>query len=108
MSKGLLDVAHSDVWGPDQTATFDGCQNYVLFIDNYSRHTWIYPMWQKSEMFGHFQKFKRKVEKTTARHVRCLRSDGGKEYFSDDFTAGIMISQWYYILNLLYKFRMVE
>ena len=25
MSKGLLDVVHSDVWGPAQTATFGGC-----------------------------------------------------------------------------------
>ena len=35
----------------------------------------------------HFQIFKSEVEKMTGRHVRCLRSDGGKEYFSDDFTA---------------------
>ena len=44
-------------------------------------------MRQKSEVFEHFQKFKSEVEKTTGRHVRCLRSDGGKEYFSDDFTV---------------------
>ena len=25
VSKGLLDVVHSDVWGPAQTATFGGC-----------------------------------------------------------------------------------
>ena len=25
--------------------------------------------------------------KKTGQHVRCLRSDGGKEYFPDDFTA---------------------
>ena len=39
VSKGLLDVIHSDAWGPTQTVTFDGCLYYVLFIDNYSRHT---------------------------------------------------------------------
>ena len=44
-------------------------------------------MKQKSEVFGHFQKFKAEVEKATGRHVRCLRSDGGKEYFSDEFSA---------------------
>ena len=31
--------------------------------------------------------FKAEAEKTTGRHVRCLRSDGGKEYFSDAFTT---------------------
>ena len=35
----------------------------MLFIDNFSRHTWIYPMWQKSEVFRHFQTFKNEVEK---------------------------------------------
>ena len=29
----ILDVAHSDVWGPAQTATFGGCRYYVLFIE---------------------------------------------------------------------------
>ena len=44
-------------------------------------------MWQKSEVFGHLQRFKNEVKKATSQHVRCLRSDGGKEYFSDDFTT---------------------
>ena len=44
-------------------------------------------MKQKREVFDHFQRFKAEVEKATGRHVRCLLSDGGKEYFSDEFTA---------------------
>ena len=32
-------------------------------------------------------KVQTEVKKTTSRHVRCLRSNGGKEYFSDAFTA---------------------
>ena len=55
--KGLLNIVHSDVWRPTQTATFGGCRYYVLFIDDFSRHSWIYPMRNKSEVFGHFQKF---------------------------------------------------
>ena len=47
MSKGILDVVHSDVWGPAQVATLGGCRYYVTFIDDFSRHTWIYPMRQK-------------------------------------------------------------
>ena len=37
VSKGLLDVVHSDVWGPTQTATFGGCRYYATFIDDFSR-----------------------------------------------------------------------
>ena len=44
ISEGLMDVIHSNVWGPAQTETFGGCQYYVTFIDDFSRHTWVYPM----------------------------------------------------------------
>ena len=54
-------------------------------IDDFSRHTWIYPMRKKSEVFGHFQQFKAEAEKSTGQHVRFLRSYGDKEYFSDEF-----------------------
>ena len=50
-------------------ATFSGCQYYVMFINNFSRHAGIYPMRQKREVFRHFQKFKNEVEKATGWHV---------------------------------------
>ena len=44
-------------------------------------------MKKKSEVLSHFQKLKGRVEKETGRHIRCLRSDEGKEYFSDEFNS---------------------
>ena len=44
-------------------------------------------MREKSEVFSHFQKFKNEIEKATNRHVRCLRSNDDKKYFSDAFTT---------------------
>ena len=87
VAENLHDNVHLDVWGPAQVTTLGECRYYVMFIEDFSRHTWIYPMRQKSEVFQHIQRFKTEVEKTTSRHVRCLQSDGGKEYFSDEFTA---------------------
>ena len=40
-------------------------------------------MKKKSEVLSHFQKLKNQVKKETGQHIRCLRSDGGKEYFSN-------------------------
>ena len=54
-------------------------------------HTWIFPTKKKSEVFSHFQKLKIQVEKETGRHIQCLRSDGGKEYFSDEFISYLLI-----------------
>ena len=44
-------------------------------------------MKKKSEVLSHFQRLKGQVEKETCRHIRCLRSDGGKEDFSDEFNS---------------------
>ena len=78
VSKGLLDVIHSDVWGPAQTPTLGGCRYYVTFIDDHSHYAWIFPMKKKSEVLSHFQRLKSQVEKETGRHIRCLRSDRGR------------------------------
>ena len=36
VSKGILDIVHSDVWGPAQTPTIGGCRYYVTVINEHS------------------------------------------------------------------------
>ena len=43
-------------------------------------------MKEKSEVFVHFQNFRVLVEKQTNMQVKCIRSDGGGEYFSNEFS----------------------
>jgi len=64
-SKGLLDCVHVDIWGPANTASFRGHRYFVSFIDNLSRHCWIYPMRQKFETLGMLVKWKDMMEKQT-------------------------------------------
>ena len=47
-SKGLLDIIHSNVWGPAQMLTLGGCRYYATFIDDHSCYAWIFPMKKKS------------------------------------------------------------
>ena len=81
----MLDVVHSDAWGPVKATSMGGCRYYVTFIDDHTRKVWVYFMKEKSEVFTHFQSFKAMVEKQTGKYVKCLRSDGGGEYFSKEF-----------------------
>ena len=83
----VLDLIHLDVWGLAKTASMGGCKFYVTLIDNHTRKLWVYFMKEKSEVFTHFQNFKVMVEKQTGKYVQCLRSDGGGEYFSNEFSA---------------------
>jgi hypothetical protein len=56
VSKQPLDLIHSDVWtSPIQSIS--GYKYHVIFIDDFSRSTWIYPLLHKSELFEHFVKF---------------------------------------------------
>ena len=81
-----LEVVHLDVWDPTKTRSLVGSSYYVTFIDDYSRKVWVYFMKAKSEVFDHFKKFKNQVEKETSMYIKCLRPDGGGEYFSHEFS----------------------
>jgi hypothetical protein len=47
---GILDLIHSDVSGRMSSPSLSGFQYYVLFIDDYSRKTWIFFMKAKNEV----------------------------------------------------------
>ncbi|MCO5568696.1 hypothetical protein L7F22_022395 [Adiantum nelumboides] len=87
VSINALELIHSYVWGPAKTVSMGGCRFYVTFIDDHTRKVWVYFMKEKSEVFTHFQNFKAMAEKQTGKYVQCLRSDGGGEYFSNEFSS---------------------
>ncbi|KAJ4724624.1 Retrovirus-related Pol polyprotein from transposon TNT 1-94 [Melia azedarach] len=70
-AKKPLELIHSDV-----------C---LLFIDDFSRKTWIYLLKQKSEVFGAFKKFKAAVEKESGHQIKAMRTDREGEFTSKEF-----------------------
>ena len=56
-----LELVHSDVW-TSHVQSVSGYKYHVIFIGDFSRITWIYPMYKKSEVFTNFVKFKLLVE----------------------------------------------
>jgi transposase InsO family protein len=84
VSSKPLEMIHSDVW-TTKTESIGGCKYYVSFIDNHTRKVWVYFMKHKSEVFQHFLNFKAMVEKEKGLNIKCLRSNGGGEYFSNEF-----------------------
>ena len=84
-SQNPLDVIHSNVWGPAEMVSLGGSRYFVTFIDDFTRYTWACTIAKKSEVFTCFMKVKSLAEKETGRKIKCLRSDGEKEYFSNQF-----------------------
>ncbi|MFV0960846.1 hypothetical protein QML37_31640, partial [Klebsiella pneumoniae] len=56
-SEKSFDLIHSDVWGPALVDSFEGYKYYIIFIDVFSKVTWIYFMKHKSEVFRLFTQF---------------------------------------------------
>jgi transposase InsO family protein len=80
-----LQLVHADVCGPIKPSSLGKNNYFLLFIDDFSRKTWIYFLKQKSEVFGAFKKFKAFVEKQSGQEIKALRSDRGGEFTSNEF-----------------------
>ena len=83
--KGILYLIHSDVCGPLSSSSHSCYLYYVLFINDFSRKSWIYFLKAKSETFVKFQEFKALVENQIGRNIHVLRYDNGGEFDSHSF-----------------------
>ncbi|KAM2045153.1 hypothetical protein ACFX1T_009386 [Malus domestica] len=80
-----LELIHTDVCGPIKPSSLGKNNYFLLFIDDFSRKTWVYFLKQKSEVFGAFKKFKAAVEKESGCKIKAMRSDRGGEFTSKKF-----------------------
>ncbi|KAI3500109.1 hypothetical protein L1887_35925 [Cichorium endivia] len=84
-AKKPLELIHSDVFGPVKQTSVSGMRYMLTFIDDYSRYVWVFFMKKKSDTFSKFKEFKTTVEGEVGMKIRCLRSDNGGEYTSEEF-----------------------
>jgi hypothetical protein len=83
-SKCILDLIHSDVWEA-LVISLGGARYFVSFIDDCSRRCWVYPIRRKADVIAVFKTFKALVELESGKKIKCLRTDNGGEYTSDEF-----------------------
>ena len=80
-----LDLIHLDVWGPTQNMSIGGSRYFLIFIDDFTRHTWVCLIEKKSEVFYSFLKVKSLDNWERGKKIKCLKFDSVKEYFSTQF-----------------------
>jgi transposase InsO family protein len=62
------------------------CEHYfILFIDDYTRMTWVSFLKEKSEAFKKFKSLKEHVENETDLKIKCLRLGNGGEFTLHEF-----------------------
>jgi hypothetical protein len=74
VSKHPFDLVFSDVWGPAPKSVGQN-KYYLSFIDDYSKHTWIYSLRQKSEVLRCFLDFQQLVERQFDCKIRAMQTD---------------------------------
>ncbi|PKU66194.1 Retrovirus-related Pol polyprotein from transposon TNT 1-94 [Dendrobium catenatum] len=90
-----LELVHSDVWGPSPVPSHLGYNYYVIFVDDFSRFVWLFPLQSKHEVTDIFINFTHFIERQTNRKLKIIRTDGGGEFVNHKFqnftrTAGIL------------------
>ncbi|KAL0424086.1 UNVERIFIED_CONTAM: Retrovirus-related Pol polyprotein from transposon TNT 1-94 [Sesamum radiatum] len=83
----VAELIHADVCGPMQTPSLNNNRYFVVFVDDFSRMTWVYFVKEKSEVFSIFRKFKASIEKQSENAVKVLRTDRGGEFVSAEFNS---------------------
>lgn len=68
-----------------KTESLGGSRYLLLFIDDYSRFSWVCFLKFKSETFENFKKFKAFAENHSGKKLKALRTDRGGEFLSNEF-----------------------
>lgn len=101
-STHLLQIIHTDVFGPKHIPSLSGATYFISFTDEYYRWIKIYPMHRKSEAFGKFFTFQRLAETHTGIKIKQLRSDNGGKYISKKFKSHLAACGTHHQLTVPY------
>ena len=80
-----LELVHTDVYRPLNVQAQGGFEHFIMFIDDHSRYSYIYPMHNKFEAFEKFRQFNYETEKQLSKTIKALQSDRSGEYLSREF-----------------------
>jgi transposase InsO family protein len=70
--------------GPFLDPSINKARYVLAFMDDYSRHTWVYFLRQKSEVFEHLKDFKAHAKTQSRKKIKTFRTDSGGEYVNKD------------------------
>ena len=95
-----LDLIHSDLMGPFPHPSINKARFVLIFVDVFSRFTWIYFLRQKFEVFQHLKDFKSLVETQSRKKIKFLQIDNGGEYVNHEI-HNIFHEAWIQLLHTI-------
>lgn len=73
-------LIHFDIWGPSPVATISDYCYFVIFVDDYSRFTWIYFPKHRSKLSSTYTKFVHMIRTQFSCPIQTLHTDNAMEY----------------------------
>ena len=80
VSNKPLELIHGDVWGPAPELSFTGDRYFAIFVDDFSRFCWLFPLKRKSDVCSVFVNFHKAVERQFNAKILNFQSDWGGEF----------------------------
>ena len=87
LSNFSLQLVHNDVWGLALVTSVLGYRFYVIFVNDFTRFTWLFLLKHKSKVFTVFLHFKALVENQFGSTIKTLKTNGGGECTSNHFKS---------------------
>lgn len=81
----VLEVIHSDLCGPLNVRSMGGARYILVFVDDFTRKTFVYFLQSKHETVTRFAEFKALVENQCNKFIKVLHTDNGSEYCNKAF-----------------------
>ena len=82
-AKHVLDLVHSDL-DKMSSVSIDGYIYTTTYLDNHSQYRMMFLLKNKSEQFRAFKAYKVWAERHTDRQLKCIRTDQGGEFLSNE------------------------
>ena len=77
----LLEVIHTNIYGPFTPPAIGGYKYFITFIDDYSRYGFVELIREKSNSLEALKAFKAKVKLQQGKKIKVVHSDRGGEYY---------------------------
>lgn len=77
-----LELVYYDVWDPASVSSHSGYKYYVLLVNEFTKHNWLFPLKVKSEVYSIFFQFKVYVENMVGNKIKTLRTYSGGKFTS--------------------------
>jgi hypothetical protein len=75
-----LELFHMDMSGPVDYVSIGGNKYEFAIVDDYSQHTWVFFMKDKSKVHEIFKKFATRAQNEFDVKIKRVRSDNGTEF----------------------------